>query len=521
MSHSEVSTLLRTYMRRDRVMLAAWIGGGCFLYVSQAKSIDQMYSSQDALVQAADSLSANTAMLAMTGPARALDTLGGQVAWQSAAFGAVVAGLMSMLIVGRHTRAEEESGRGELVHSGALGRLTPLTTAVALALAANTALGALVAASLVAYGLPSTGSLALGAALTTTGWVFTGVSAVAAQLTFATRAAHAITGAVIGAAYFARAVGDAGPQSVSWLSAIGWGQATRPFADERWWPLILSVATTALLLRLAVWLHGRRDYGVGMWSDRTPRVDDRDFGSWRLVWHLQRGPLLAWVAAAAVTGVGYGALATSAEDVVGDSKFSADLFAGPSLTDAFLSTAVLILALLGAAAGVMAAQRPDAEEMLRRVDQLLAGPLPRLRWSLQHAAASLIAVVVVLTVAGLSIGIGYAMATGDPADSWALLPAALSYAPAALAVTAVVAFAHGLSWSAAVIGWLALGWCAVVGMFGPLLDLPEWVARVSPFEHIATMPAERFNGSAWAVLWCVALLLTAVGHGLLARRDLR
>jgi ABC-2 type transport system permease protein len=88
-------------------------------------------------------------------------------------------------------------------------------------------------------------------------------------------------------------------------------------------------------------------------------------------------------------------------------------------------------------------------------------------------------------------------------------------------VTAAVALAHGLSWSAAVVGWLGLGWCTVVAMFGPLMDLPESVAGVSPFEHVATMPAERFDGSAWALLWCVAVLLTAVGHGLLARRDLR
>jgi ABC-2 type transport system permease protein len=502
-------------------MLGAWIAGGCFLYVSQAKSIEKMYPTAAALRQAADNLSTNPAMLAMTGPARALDTLGGQVAWQSAAFGAVIAGLMSMLIVGRHTRGEEESGRGELLHSGAVGRLTPLATAVVLALAANAVLGTLVAVSLIGYGLPTAGSLALGAALTTTGWVFTGVSAVAAQLTFGARAASAITGAVIGAAYFARAVGDTGPEAVSWLSPIGWGQATRPYADERWWPLGLSAAVTALLLACAVWLHGKRDYGAGLWSDRTPQLKDHDFGSRHLVWHLHKGTLLGWAAATSVIGVGYGALASSAADVVGDSEFSAEMFAGPSVTDGFLSTAVLILALLGAAAGVMAAQRPDAEERTRRVDPLLAGPLPRLRWSLEHAAATVAAVVLVLFVAGLSTGLGYAVTTGDPADGWPLVKAALAYAPAALVVTAVIRLAHGMSWSTSVIGWLALGWCAVIGMFGPLMDLPKAVSGISPFEHVASMPAEPFNGTAWALLWCVAVAFSVLGHALLARRDLK
>jgi ABC-2 type transport system permease protein len=308
---------------------------------------------------------------------------------------------------------------------------------------------------------------------------------------------------------------------VSWFSPIGWGQATRPFAGERWWPLAMSAVATALLLALAAWLHDHRDQGAGVWSDRTPVLRDRKFGTWQLVRHLDSGAVLGWATATAVVGVGYGALATSAADVVGDSDFSAELFAGPSVTDGFLGTAVFMLALLAAAAGVVAAQRPDAEERLRRVDPLLAGPLPRLRWSLQHLGATVLAVLLVLSLAGLSTGTGYALTTGELSDSWSLMTAALAYAPAALVVTGVVTLAHGLSWSTTVLGWLALGWCAVVGMFGALMDLPRAATGVSPFEHVATMPAEQFDGTPWAVLWVVAALMTALGHGLLARRDLR
>ena len=42
--------------------------------------------------------------------------------WQAAAFGVVCAGLMSMFVVGRHTRAEEESGRDELLRAAPVGR---------------------------------------------------------------------------------------------------------------------------------------------------------------------------------------------------------------------------------------------------------------------------------------------------------------------------------------------------------------------------------------------------------------
>ena len=51
-----------------------------------------------------------------------------------------------------------------------------------------------------------------------------------------------------GVAFFFRGVGDAGHGVVSWLSPIGWSQATRPYADERWWPLALPVVATMVLL---------------------------------------------------------------------------------------------------------------------------------------------------------------------------------------------------------------------------------------------------------------------------------
>ena len=91
-------------------------------------------------------MASNSAFVAMAGPARALNTIGGQVMWQASAFGAIVAGLMSMFLVGRHTRAEEESGRDELVRAAAVSRHASLTAALADALLANVVLGALVAA---------------------------------------------------------------------------------------------------------------------------------------------------------------------------------------------------------------------------------------------------------------------------------------------------------------------------------------------------------------------------------------
>ncbi len=113
-------------------------------------------------------------MIAMAGPARALDTVGGQVTWQASAFGAVVVGLMSMLLVVRHTRAEEESGRDELVRSLVVPRRAPLVAALAVAVLGSVAMGLLVTLSLVSYPLAAADSLALGVGLALCGALFGG-----------------------------------------------------------------------------------------------------------------------------------------------------------------------------------------------------------------------------------------------------------------------------------------------------------------------------------------------------------
>lgn len=94
-----VATLVRHHLRRDRWMIFWWCVGGTVLYWSQAVSVAGLYATQAEFDKAAKAMDDNAAFIAMAGPARALDTVGGQVAWQATAFGAVVAGLMSMFLI--------------------------------------------------------------------------------------------------------------------------------------------------------------------------------------------------------------------------------------------------------------------------------------------------------------------------------------------------------------------------------------------------------------------------------------
>ncbi len=290
------ATLLRAFLRRDRWLYVWWGLGATLLYYSQAVSVKGLYTTQAEFDKAATSMAGNTAFIAMAGPARALNTIGGQVMWQASAFGAVVAGLMSMFLVGRHTRAEEESGRDELVRAAAVSRHAPLTAALADALLANLVLGTLVAVSLVSFPLPAADSIAVGVGLTLCGWVFSATALVAAQLTSSTRSMYGVAGSVIAVAYALRAIGDVGNPALSWLSPIGWYQGMHPYSGLRWWPALLLLTLAVAAAVTAYLLFGVRDFGTGLWAarpgpDRADAVLSSPLG---FAWRLQRGSVIGW-----------------------------------------------------------------------------------------------------------------------------------------------------------------------------------------------------------------------------------
>ena len=122
--------LTRMVARRDRVRISVWVLAIVATVVVSAASTIGLYPTQADLDEAAAASRDNPAALAFSGPDVALDTIGGQVAFQVGAFGLTLAGLMSLLMVSRLTRGEEDSGRLELVRAMPVGRHAPIAAAV-------------------------------------------------------------------------------------------------------------------------------------------------------------------------------------------------------------------------------------------------------------------------------------------------------------------------------------------------------------------------------------------------------
>jgi ABC-2 type transport system permease protein len=517
--------LARLIVIRDKVRLLAWLVGIVALVLTTAASTKGLYPTQASLDSIAAVSKDNPVALAFNGPDQALDTMGGQVAFQVGAFGLLMVGLMSLLLVGRLTRGEEDSGRLELVRAMPVGRHAPMAAGLAVVIAANVVLGALTAACLFLEDLPVHGSIVFGAAFTGFGLTFVGITAVTAQVSENPRVATGIAGAVIGASFVLRAVGDIGGGTLSWFSPMGWAQKSRPYAGETWWPLLLCALTGVGLIWLAAVLAGRRDFGTGMVAPKpgparaAPSLA-RPLG---LAVRLHRGVVMWWGAGVLVLGLVYGSFTSSIGDFIADNPTMEEVLAAlgrANLTDSYLATSLVILALTSAGPALQILARLRGEESDLRVEPLLATPVSRPAWVASHFLVALAGSVLILALAGAGVGVAYAVTGGGARQVPRLLLAALLYVPAVwlLAALAVALFGLVPRWTAG--AWVALSLCFTIAMFGALLDLPAWALDVSPFQHTPGLPADTLRVLPLAVITATAAALTAVGVSAFRSRDI-
>jgi ABC-2 type transport system permease protein len=517
--------LTRLALRRDRVMVPLWVLGIVVIVLSTASSYRGLYPTVASRRSYAQAVEGTAGLLAITGKPFDLTSIGGMTAWRATAFGALLVGIMSLLLVTRHTRAEEESGRLELISSTVVGRFAPLTAAVLTALTANAAIAGLTALGLISVGEPAGGSIALGLAFAITGVVFTAIAAVTAQLTESARTANGLAAALAGAAYLLRAVGDATSLGwLGWLSPIGWSERLRPYAGERWWIVAVAVAVSGALTGLGYRLAARRDLGAGVLASRPgpARAPGWLRSPLALAWRLQRGSVLGWVLGFAALGAVLGAVTGSVSDFAGNAQLRVlmrSMGGQPGLVDAYLATITTVAGIVTAAYAVQAVLRLPGEENSQRAEALLATSTGRIRWALGHLAVALTGSAVLLLAFGVAAGLTSGGQPGEVALP-RVLGAALVQLPAIGVITGLVIALFGWlpRWTPA--GWGAVLAVLMLNLIGPLLHLNHWVLDLSPFTHLPSLPGGDLSWVPLAWLLAVALGLSGFGMLGLRRRDI-
>jgi ABC-2 type transport system permease protein len=279
---------------------------------------------------------------------------------------------------------------------------------------------------------------------------------------------------------------------------------------------------------VAVMLRARRDTGAALLvseAGREPRV--RHLGSpAAFAWRSNEAVLLAWIvgvgAYAAVMG---GIVSTMIDWLAGDEGYQR-ILAAMGMDQAVTNQGFLafIASILGLAVALQVAWRlgvTRTEEETGRLEAILGRPITRSRWLGGHALLSLLGGILLILVGGAAIWVGAAAAGSSQITAWDAMRATLNLIPIVVLTAGLAIATFGVVPRLTValpVAVMVVGF--VLSMLGPALDWPQWALDLSPFTHLALVPAEPWAATSGIAMTALGVALALVGSEAFHRRDL-
>lgn len=523
--------LLGQRARRDWLQVLLWgVGTALLAYASFIGVRDAYGTAQDRTSLLAAAL-ANPVILMFRGLPSGADE-GAFMIFLIFPWLAILAAFMSTFLAVRHTRGDEETGRAELVAATPAARTMPFAATALHGLLANALLAALVAGAFLAVGAETEGALLAGTATGAVGVTFLGVGLLAAQLMRTSRGANSLAVWTLMATFVIAGFGNAiGTPSddltrmesswLTWLSPFGWGENTRAFDENLWWPALLSLGVGAALAAVSAVLVAARDLGGSFIAERLGRADASPAlsGPMALVWRLTRGAVLGWAVGGFLIGVLSTSLASLVEEIGASNpaveQILRQISGAGSVQQGTITTFFTMLGVLAACCAVQVVCRARQEEAHGTAEPLLAAPVGRVRWLADYLVVALIGVVLVIAAAIAGAALGIAGQDGDTDLMRTVLVTGAGQVAAASVFLVVTALAFVLVPRATIpLGWSLVLLGMALGLFGPLFGFPEWLVQASP---IAVTPFVDGDAVDLRGLWWLVL---ATGAGAVASLSL-
>jgi ABC-2 type transport system permease protein len=495
-----------------------WVLGILAMLVGYAGTLPEQYPTEADRLLMAEAIS-TPAMTAMLGSVYYLEdgsfSHGALYSAYMTVWAAAIIALMNILHVIRHTRQDEERGRIEVIRSLPTGRLSNLSATLTSAVIINIVIALLTGLGLGSLGVEGIGteaSLLFGILMGATGILFATVTAIFSQLSANPRTAASFSYLFLGGAFILRAMGAIRESNVlTNISPLGIITQAKVFTEDLWWPVIVLLLVSILAAALAFWLCSVRDMGEGIIAAKLGRKDAPPFlkNPEGLAWRLLRMPFIAWAFIMLFLGMSFGSLMGDMELIIESNELWQTISEGdPMRLTTFFVLALSILSTIPVLQFMLRARSQEAQGYAENILSRSSSRYGQLRGYFSIAAISCL-VMPFASAFGLWSA-GYAVMENPIAFS-DFLSACFVYIPAMLGVLGVAVFLVGFLPRFTTLVWAYFGYGFAVLFFGPLLGLPSWFAKLSPFGHIPNIPIDEHNVGTTIIITLLAAIISVVG----------
>ncbi|MCH4056391.1 MAG: permease [Lactobacillaceae bacterium] len=524
--------LLLINLKRDRYKILIWLLVLVGLMVGYASKISVIYASQNSVNALMETLR-SPAMIAVLGvtPAHVKVTEAILFASEMLVFIGLFYGLASLLLAVNLTHGDEEQGLTELIRAKHVGRQSTLVAAFLESVVFNFLLFILVGAGLQVAnmaGSQTNGNWLAAALLSGFGLLFGVVGILMAQIASETRTALTYSVSLLGLTYLVRMVIDVKNPDNNWWSPLGWLEHGSVYHENNWWPVVLLVLATAVVLFISLVASAHRDIGAGLIAGRAGKATSR----------FLRGPLTtlikvdgksfwSWLFGAFIMGLMYGSIFNSITDVLKSNQFMSKMFsdamksrASDALLLQFLATLAVVFVVVGSIRGVMLVNKIDSDAKSGYLEPLLARPISRLRLFSIYVGYALIngLVTFIAGVGGLYAG-NLAVMSKHPLAFKYFLRLVDGYSVTIVVMIAlsavVIAFQprlKGLPLVYAGIGFVMM-------YFRSIFKLKDWVIQLVPFGWMRKIPVKPVDQATFLGLLIVAVVLLLIAGIRFRQRD--
>ncbi len=519
---------LNFIIRRERIMSSVWLAALTVSAWLLAAIYPTLFPDEISTQGMLATLN-NPSMIAMMGPVYGLDSMTPAIilAQNCLIWFAIVVIVMNIFFVNRHTRADEELGRQEMLIALPIGRLSISLSMITLSFILNITVAVLIALfTLIANieGANLIGALTYGLSIGMQGFLFAMLTLLSAQLFSTTRTTMGVAFALMGVFYMLRAYGDINENLMSYISPIGLGLKVEAFYSNNFIPVIILFAEAVVIAAAALWINTRRDVGMGVFPARKGKAYASKYLQTPIgfVWRLLRGSFWAWAAGIFVIAASYGSVIGELDNFIRGNDAIKQILEGTlgasTLIDSYIALLGYLMALLISIPLINCINRFCTEEKRGRLEQIIATSVSR---KTVFGSFILIATLESIILSLFSVLGLYATTYSSELVTFATLTkATFVYLPALFLMFSLSVFLVGLLPKLRSLVWIVFGYSLITFYFGRFFSISEIALKLSPFDNIPQLPVQEFSVIPLIVTCIIAIGLCVMGIIGVGKRDI-